>query len=226
MRHANTFFLVTGAIGLLFTVLASSKNRRAGRRVFWGGALLAAISAFFIAYPPDWKSGALLAMFASGMTVFTAYFYTPYIKIRGKIYAFHIDDSRPDPSSGASPAPANDEPSYDPAQDAYRALGGTTASKMWWLMIFAMALCVLGVAEYFHFRDSLWSAVSAAAVVVVVAALFGYAVDASPGYPIARGQYLQFAIVSVITAGVFTIFYLCGYFAGKRWPLHRAESSE
>jgi hypothetical protein len=97
VRHANTFFIVTGVVGLLLTVLASSKNRRAGRRVFWGGTLLASISAFFISYPPDWKSGVLLLLFVSGMTVFTAYFYTPYIKIRGRIYAFHIDDSRPDP---------------------------------------------------------------------------------------------------------------------------------
>jgi predicted cobalt transporter CbtA len=97
---------------------------------------------------------------------------------------------------------------------------------MWWLMIFGIALCALGVAEYFHFRDSPWSAASAAAIILVIATVFGYAVDASGGYPIARGQHLQFAIVSVITAGVFTVFYLGGYYVGKRWPWRRKQSGE
>jgi hypothetical protein len=29
-----------------------------------------------------------------------AYMSTPYIKIRGKIYAFHVRDSQPDPIAG------------------------------------------------------------------------------------------------------------------------------
>jgi|SRR5579885_399078 len=122
MRHLSTLnvlFIVTGAFGLLLTVLASPKNRRAGRRVYWAGCLIATISAFFIAYPPDWKTGILLSLFVSGMTVFTAYFSTPYIKIRGKIYAFHIDDSRPDPSPDGTPESGNENPGPHPPPNAY-----------------------------------------------------------------------------------------------------------
>src|SRR5579875_38713 len=183
MRHHNTFFVVTGAFGLLLTVLASPKNRRAGRRVYWAGCLIATISAFFIAYPPDWKTGILLSLFVSGMTVFTAYAYTPHIKIRGKIYAFSVEDSQPDPSPDGVSPPRGGNRDYHPAPDAYAGLGLATAKKFWWLLLFIMAMCALGVAQYFHF-----------------------------------------VIISVITAGVFTVFYLGGYYAGKRWPLRREQS--
>ncbi|MDI3315004.1 MAG: hypothetical protein QJR12_12275 [Mycobacterium sp.] len=229
MRHLNTvniLFIVTGAFGLLLTVLASPKNRRAGRRVYWAGCLIATISAFFIAYPPDWKTGILLSLFVSGMTVFTAYAYTPHIKIRGKIYAFSVEDSQPDPSPDGVSPPRGGNRDYDPAPDAYAGLGLATAKKFWWLLVFIMAMCALGVAEYFHFRASPWSLASAVGIIVLLAFGFGYATDASWGYPIARGQYLQFVIISVVTFGVFTVFYLGGYYAGKRWPWRNKRSLE
>jgi hypothetical protein len=224
VRHVNAFFIVTGAVGLLLTVLASSKNRRAGRRVFWGGALFASISAFFIAYPPDWRSGVLLSLFASGMTVFTAYAYTPYIKIRGKIYAFHIDDSRPDPSPGGTPPPGSDALDYDPTPDAYSGMGLTTAGKMWWLMVFVMGGCAFNVVAYFHFREDPWILPLSAAFIVVGGVGFGYFGDASWGYPIARGQRVQFVIISMATLGVFTILYLGAYYAGRHWPWRNKRS--
>jgi len=95
---------------------------------------------------------------------------------------------------------------------------------MWWLMVFAMLTCTGNVIGYFQNAEGPLLAGVMAAVMVVGATVYGYATDASLGYPIARGQYLQFVIVSVITAGVFTVFYLGGYYAGKRWPLRREQS--
>jgi hypothetical protein len=222
MRHVNTFFMVTGAIGMLLTLLASSKNRRAGRRAYWGGALLTSISAFFIAYPPDWKSGIAFSGFSCFLMVFTAYHYTPYIKIRGKIYAFYVTDSQPDPSPDGTPPPGSDDPDHDPAPDSYG--GMATAKKTWWQGVFAMGLCVFCVIVTDKDKPW-WLAPTAAAFVIAAAVCLGYG-DASWGYPIARGQRLQFVIIAIITLGVFPLLYLPGYAAGKRWPLRRKKSME
>lgn len=225
MHHLNVFFIVTGAVGILLPVVAPSSNRRVERRLFWGGFVFATISAFFIFYPPDWKGGVIWVLLVCFTMIVRAYFSTSYIKIRGKIYAFHVEDSRPDPSTDSMPPPGSDEPDYGPARDAYSGLGLTTAKKMWWLMVFLVAFGVLGIAEYFHFRDSPWSAVSAGAAVVTIATVLGY-MDASWECPIARGQCLQFGLASIVTLGVFTAFYLWAYYAGKRWPWHNKRSFE
>lgn len=159
MHHLNIFFIVTGAFGILLPTMIPSKRPQVERRIFWAGFLIASISAFFIAYPPDWKAGIGWALLASFTKIVRAYFSTSYIKIRGKVHAFHVEDSRPDFTPDS--APDIDEPGHDPVPDAYGGLGLTTAKKMWWLMVFLMALCALGVAEYFHFKDSPWSAASA-----------------------------------------------------------------
>jgi hypothetical protein len=45
--------------------------------------------------------------------------------------------------------------------------------------------------------------------------------------PIARGQYVQFALVAMITVGVFTLFfYLAGFAIGRRWPMRPKRSLE
>lgn len=210
--------MVTGAIGLLLTVLASSKNRRAGRRAYWGGALIASISAFFVFYPPDVKAGIAFSLLACFLMIFTAYSYTPYIKIRGKIYAYTVRDSVPDPSPDGTPPPGIDDPGYDPAPDSYGSLA--TAKKIWWSMVFAMVIC-MGTID----TTRPWHTAISVCLVVFFAIGFGYG-DASWGYPIARGQRPQFVIIAIITVGVFTVLYFAAYRAGKRWPLRRKQSME
>lgn len=151
-----------------------------------------------------------------------AYMMTSNIKIRGKIYAFHADDSRPDPSPDNEP-PGTGEPDYDPAPDSYS--GMATAGKMWTLLILGMAICSVNVVIYIAGRERPVLALAMAALLVTLAAGFGYG-DAIWGYPIARGQRIQFLIISVITAGVFTMFYFGAYFAGKRWPSRNKQSME
>ncbi|BBZ22358.1 hypothetical protein MHIB_07760 [Mycolicibacter hiberniae] len=50
--------------------------------------------------------------------------------------------------------------------------------------------------------------------------------DASWGYPIARGQYLQFGVNAVITVGIFALLYMTAYYIGQRRPLRRKQSME
>ncbi|WP_237761633.1 hypothetical protein [Mycobacterium kyorinense] len=157
------------------------------------------------------------------LMLMNAYFTTPYIKIRGKIYAFHVKDSQPDqlPEDTAA-TPDNAESGYDPAPDSY---GGTApANKFWWLLIVTMAMCVLAVIIQAEDKP-LWLAPVMGTVGVMAGIILGYG-DASWRYSVARGQRVQFIIIAVITAGVFTILYLAAYYAGKRWPWRSRKSTE
>jgi hypothetical protein len=209
-------------VGLLLPVLAPRKNHRAGRRLFWAGMLIASVSAFFIAYPADWKSGIGLSLFAAGLMLLTAYFTSPYIKIGGKIFAFYTADAQVDASaqgkdiSGAS-APRGLASDSDG--------GFTTAKKLWWLMVPAMALCAFNISQYVVDNANPRLAALMALAIVAVAVVFGYG-DGSSEHSIARGQRPQLIIVSIVTLGVFTVLYLGGYLAGKHQMLRRNRSME
>jgi hypothetical protein len=215
------FFVVVMLSGVALPILAPFKNRQAERRLFWAGFLIATVAAFFVAYPPNWRTGIGWSLFADFIMLTNAYFSTSNIKIRGKIYAFNVSDSLPDPSPDGIPPRVSDDPDYDPAPDAYS--GMATAKKMWWLAIFVMALCTFNV--IFPSDDKPWLAPAMGAMLVFGATILGYG-DASWNYPIARGQRIQFIIISLITAGVFTVLYFAAYQAGKRWPLRRKQSME
>lgn len=86
-----------------------------------------------------------------------------------------------------------------------------------------MAICSLNVVIYVTDKERPLLALVLAALLVALAAGFGYG-DAIWEYPIARGQHIQFFIISIITAGVFTVLYLAAYFTGKRWPRRNKRS--
>jgi hypothetical protein len=218
-RVMHMEFAVVALAGLLLPVVAPLKNRRVGRRMFWGGLLVACVSAFFIAYPPDWKLGIGMSIFVAVTTVFTAYFNSPYIKIRGKIYALHIEDSRPDASPDSQPAPSRDD--HDLTADSYG--GGITAKKFWWLTVPVIAMFTFPVIVVD--KEKPWTAPLMVALIVVGAISLG-SQDAICQYPIARGQRVQCVLVSVVTLGVFIIFYLGAYNVSKRWLLRRQQSGE
>lgn len=124
--------------------------------------------------------------------------------------------------SDGTPAPSTDDPDYDPAPDSYG--GSVTAGKLWWLMIWGVTMCVGCIV--IPAADKPWYLVPGGAGALVLIALgYGHQ-DASWGYGIARGQYVQFGIIAILTAGVFTVLYLAAYAAGKRWPLRRRSSVE
>lgn len=222
MRQLNMFFVITGAIGIVLPMLASSKNPQTERRFYWAGFVIAITSAFLIFYPPDAKTGIIFALLASFLMLSRAYMMTSYIKIRGKIYAFHVADSRPDPSPNNNPSNES-RPEDDPAPDSYS--GMATPGKVWTLLILGIAICSVNVVIYIVDQERLLLALIMAALLITLSAGFGYG-DAIWGYPIARGQRIQFAIISIITAGVFTVVYLGAYFAGKRWPRRNQQSME
>jgi hypothetical protein len=139
----KTLFIVMALAGVLLPILAPVNNRLAGRRLFWAGFLVATVSAFLIAYPPDRKSGIGLSLTADVLMLLNAYFSTSYIKIRGKIYAFNLKDSQPDPSPHGTPPLGSDDASADPAPDSYS--GMATAKKFWWLLVFVMVICTFNV---------------------------------------------------------------------------------
>jgi hypothetical protein len=184
---------VTTFVGLLLPVFAPHKNDAVGRRMFWAGILIGSVSAFFIAFPPDWKSGSLLSLLVAVLMLMTAYFTSPYLKFGGKVFAFSTTDA------GTT------------AQDA----AFTSARKLWWLMVPAMALCAFNIGQYVLAKENPRLAVAMGVVVVAVATVFGFG-DGRARYSIARGQLPQFVIVSIITVGVFTVLYLGGYALGKQ----------
>lgn len=170
--------------------------------MFWSGVGVAVVSAFFIAYPPDWKSGAQLSVFVAFMMLGTAYFTSPYLKFRGKIHAaFRVD------------AKADDPPDW-PRRGATRGLL-TSARKLWWFIVAAMALCTFNVVQPALTGDDPRLAVTMAAAAAVIAVGFGFA-EGRAGDPIAQGQTLQFVLASVMTAGIFAVLYLGARAVGKR----------
>jgi hypothetical protein len=217
--HTLIFFLAAMlcVATIVLLLLFVKRDRSWERRVYWTGTFGAVVCAFLAALP-YWKYGVGAVIFGVALMTFGAYAYTPYIKIRGKIYAFWLPDSLPDPPPGVTAAPGSD----DPAPDSYGGL--VTARKHWWAAIFTVAF--FGCLLLIRADDKPWWLTPAAAAILVTAS-FGYGyIDASWGYSIARGQRLQFVIIAIITAGAFTLLYVVGYYAGKRWPPRRKQSME
>lgn len=218
----NKIFIALALGGVLLPVLAPGNNRRVERRFFWLGFLVSVPSAFFISYPPSWKAGIGLSALATILMLTNAYFSTSNIKIRGKIYAFNVSNTLPDPSSDGPPYVGGENPDYDPAPDSYG--GVATAQKFWWLLIFMMIICIPAV--FVQAEDKPWWLAPVMGTIAVVMPFFvGYS-DASWDYPIARGQRTQLVILSLGTAGLFVIVYLAAYCAGKRWPVRRKQDME
>lgn len=155
-----------------------------------------------------------------------AYGYTPYIKIRGKIYALNADDSRPDPEDMPTETDSaiDDHAKHDPAPDSYSGL--LTARKMWWVVAILMLIAAINVRIFWEGGSTEWlSGLIGAAFLLFFSVVLGLG-DASWGYGIARGQTIQFVIISIITAGTFAVIYLAAYWIGKRKPVRRKQSME
>ncbi|MCV7230239.1 hypothetical protein [Mycolicibacterium komossense] len=98
--HVKVFFALAG-VCLAVTVLSSlAKSIEAQRRIYWGGTAGAALFTF-IGLLPDWTGGLGLAAAGLFAMALAAYFTSSYIKIAGKIYAFHTRDGQPDRAASA-----------------------------------------------------------------------------------------------------------------------------
>lgn len=213
------FAVAVAAIAVAVIQSFFNLNRSSQRRIYWSCVCIASIAGFFIAYP-DWKKGLGLALFFLGAMTVVAYAYTPYIKLGGKIRALTVQDSRPDRSETPTPT---DAPKRDPAPDAYS--GIISAAKMWWLIVL---LLIISAGNFYAFmvgEGEGWVAAIGIGFLVFLAVATGYG-DASWGYPVARGQRIQFAIVTIVTVGAFAILYFSAYYVGTHVPLRRQQSME
>ncbi|WP_141564387.1 hypothetical protein [Mycolicibacterium palauense] len=189
------------------------------RFCYWGGTAGAAVCAL-IAAIPDWVGGIVFSAVTLFAMTLTAYFATHYIKIAGKVYTFHIQRDR----SQRKDSDADPWRLPEGYPDAYGT--GVTAAKMWWLLVPCSALCTFTAVTQFADSAGTGLVIAAVAAIVLLALGFGYFTDGSWGYPPARGQYVQFALVSILSAGVFAVFYLLAYATGRRWPLRNKKSLE
>lgn len=165
------------------------------RRCFWGGTFGAAVSVF-IAGLPAWRGSSIFACVGVFVMWLPAYFGNgEQIKIRGKVYSFHIKrpSTTPEPAKSSTPGlggPPGDHP------DAYGT--NVTAAKFWLLLIVAMVFSVGGAVIGWTDLDEHLLLVTCVGLLVVTAMALGYFIDGSYGYPIARRQYVQFVVISAI----------------------------
>jgi hypothetical protein len=103
--------LAGAVIQSFFNISLSSQ-----RRIYWSCTALSMMPAFLMALP-NWKEGFGAAFSALTAMTLGAYIYTPYIKIRSKIYALYRCDrlAEQDEKSAASVAGRV----YDPASESY-----------------------------------------------------------------------------------------------------------
>lgn len=100
IERVELTLLVTGLIGIAagatqarFRYIA---HRRAGRRYYWTTSVIG-IVCFAIGVGKIWPNGILAASVFVAIVVFSAYLSTPYLKIRGRIYASTPENRQPDP---------------------------------------------------------------------------------------------------------------------------------
>ncbi|RAV15158.1 hypothetical protein DQP55_07285 [Mycolicibacterium sp. GF69] len=193
----NDFFMATAFAGLGAAIIAGWLPLRIGRIVYWSGAVVTTVSVFLMAYPPDWKSGLLMSVFAACAMTGVAYVHTEFISIGGRTYSLFTD---PD------------------TIDDYGV--GLTPTKTWWLAVFAVAMLIAIGAVYVADGAQAWVPTGLGAIGLFAAVSLGYR-DALAGRPIAAGQKLQLGLLTVLTLGVFLVVYRGSYEAGKRCAVDR-----
>lgn len=218
MTVPDFFFGVTvAAFAIGFVQSFFKHSRTSQRRVFWTCATVGAAAAFLSFYPL-WAKGLGAFAFVAGAMTVIAYAYTPYIKIGGKIRSLAVQT--PDPED-TPPESACEQ--HLPAPDAYS--GVLTAAKMWWLLVLLMLISAANTYAFATGEGQWWVAAIGIAFLVFLAITAGYG-DASWGYPIARGQRIQFIVLAVVTLGTFTALYLAAYALAKRRPVRSQHSME
>ena len=210
----NVLIIVGLAIIIvLCTVATFTKDIRIARRIYWAAWLLGIPVMALSVLGRGWKVfGLSLGVGLFGAVVY-AYFRTSYLNIGGRVYAFTIALSRPDPPADGSPAPPNDAYGQQVA-----------ASNMWWVLAaFSAAAGFAGVVE-----GTSPLTIGVTGFVAAVSALVGY-LDSHEGWPISRKQYVQLGFIVVASIPVFLLpplAYVLTYWAGGgRHTSHRDDES-
>jgi hypothetical protein len=211
------FIVLAGSVAVAIIQQFFNHSRSSQRRVYWICTALGAVAAFG-SIPDDLPKGIGLAGFFVGVMLVAAYAYTPYIKINGKIRSLGLQT--PDPEDVLDEATVRQ---HDPAPDAYS--GGLTAAKLWWILVPLMLISAVNTYAFVTGEGEWWVAAIGMAFLVFLALTTGLG-DASWGYPIARGQRIQFVVLTIVTLGTFTAIYLIAYAIGKRRPVRSKHSLE
>lgn len=182
------------------------------RRVYWASWLFGALLMACAFVERGWRMVGLELAVCSVAALCYAYFRTPYLKLSGRIHSFWIARTQPDPLPDGSPGPP-----VIPPPDSYR--GIVTAAAQWWLMAVvsvcaAVSAVVLGISG---------ATVGIAVLPIVLLAGTGY-IDQHDGFPIVRGQWVQAALIVVVSIPIFLLpplAYAIGYYIDR--PRRRAH---
>jgi hypothetical protein len=212
--------LIAGVCAVLVAALASVfvRDRRLDRRIYWVGWLIATPCISFGVLSRGWRASLAIGLLCVFAAVLYAYFRTPFLKVGGRIYAFSIANSQPDPPANETPQ----EPPSAPPSDSYPTVAGpVSARNLWWVLVAMTCLVSVGV----YLAGWTWQIILGAVFLTMVGGIAGMD-DATRKLPIARGQYVQAGIVSVASILLWlapTVCYLLGYGVGQRWPMGRGK---
>lgn len=164
------------------------KNARVARWTFWSSWLLGIIAMALPLLDRGWQTtaGSMAAAFL--IAVLIAYLRTPYLVIRGRVYSYRY--RKPKPTD------------YD---------GRVSAAQLWW----TLAVFAAGEAFLIHLYGMHKSTLGGGAFLTAMLGAFGH-IDRRAGFPVARKQYVPFAIVCLASIPAF-LLPLAGYGVGYYW---------
>lgn len=194
-------FAIAAVLCLLLPIITVGSKRDLGwqRKIYWGGTF-GSMVCVFIASLPNIATGAGFALFAIFIMSLRAYFTSQYIKIGRRVIAFHSGTEIDSPARRSGELGV-DEP-YSPT---------VSASRLWWLLVVGVGVIGAGnMWKYVADREDLRFGLLGLGIVVTLALLSGIG-DAMHLQRIARGQYVQFGILSLASAGIFAVCYLGGH---------------
>lgn len=204
---------VVFAVGLAVVMVGMSTapflpERHLQRRTYWlswlaGGGLIT-----LAAELADPGRGWGIATMLAPMSVSVAYFKSPYLKIRGRIYAVSFLDRQPDPPRDGEPCAAEAPPPLP--RDRY---GHLSAATYWWLVATFNAGCATTVV------GQGWTLGTSAAFAAFSACLAatGFS-DAAGGYGIARRRFIPATVVTLCCVPMYFVpvaAYALGFVLGR-----------
>ncbi|UCZ60072.1 hypothetical protein [Mycolicibacterium phocaicum] len=178
-------------LGLVAMAVAAFRDDPAtAARIYWTGAAITTAAATLIGIPRGW-SGALEGLLLSVcLILLCTYVRTPYLKVGGKTRTLFSAEPEPYGMNLSTP-------------------------KTWWLLVVVAMVFIYPVLALIDDGVRDWKLVAYVAGTVLVGMRFGY-LDRLLGNPITAGQYIQFALISILTVGVFPVGYLAMYYGGRR----------
>jgi hypothetical protein len=199
-------FVIATMVFLVLPVITVGSRRSLSwqRKVYWGSTFGASVCVTIASMPSLLTGGVFTLLIFFAMTL-RAYFTSQYITIGGRVIAFH-SATETNPQPGRPGELGADEP-YSPT---------VSAARLWWLMVVGVGIFGAGsmwvnLASGQELRYGLLGL----GIVVAMAVLSGIG-DAMHEQRVARGQYVQFAIISLASAGIFAVLYLIAH-STTRW---------